>query len=67
MEPEVADVSHVDENDHKIDPKAIEDFLRFTGYTPKEFWDIFNKFYNPDIFEKVDNVWILRSDAHNGL
>lgn len=51
----------VKENDHKLDPKALDDFLRFTGYTNKEFWDIVEKFWNRDIFEKVDGIWQLKS------
>lgn len=48
------------ENDHKLDQKILEDFLHFTGYTYKEFWDIVDKFYNKDIFEKVDGQWRLK-------
>lgn len=48
------------ENDHKIDQKVLEDFLQFTGYTYKEFWSIVDKFYNKDIFKKVDGQWRLK-------
>jgi len=45
------------ERDHKLDQRAMEDLIKFCGYTPKQFWDIVDKFWNPDLFEKVDGVW----------
>jgi N-acetyl sugar amidotransferase len=45
------------ENDHKPDPKAIDDFIKVLGYTPKQFWDITEKYWNTDLFEKIDGVW----------
>lgn len=42
----------VEEHDHKLDRKAIDDFVEFTGYSIKEFWQIIDKFYNQDIFTK---------------
>ena len=38
-------------HDRQLDPKARQDFCQSLGYTNKEFWDIVNKFWNPDIFE----------------
>ena len=52
----------VKKHDHKIDPKALEDFLNFTGYTEKEFWDIVEKFWNRDIFKKVNGTWKLKEE-----
>ena len=34
----------VKKHDHKLDQKAIEDFIEFTGYTIKEFWDVIDEF-----------------------
>ena len=51
----------VKEHDHKLDPKALKDFLDFTGYTEKEFWAIAEKFWNKDIFEKSGNKWIFKN------
>ncbi len=42
----------VKEHDHKLDQRMLQDWLDFTGYTHKEFWDIVDKLYNRDIFEK---------------
>ena len=51
------------DNDHKLDQRALDDFLRFTGFTDKEFWDVVERLYNQDIFEKVDSVWRLKNPA----
>jgi len=48
------------EHDHKLDQRALDDFLHFTGYTDHEFWEIVDKFYNHDIFEKKDGIWTLK-------
>lgn len=51
----------VRERDHCLDPRAIEDFCEFTGYTVQEFWSIVDKFYNRDIFEKdMFGQWKLK-------
>lgn len=51
----------VKKQDHKLDQLALHDFLDFTGYSHKEFWEIVDKFYNRDIFEKVDGEWKLKN------
>jgi N-acetyl sugar amidotransferase len=53
-------IQYVKDNDHKLDPKALDDFLSFTGYTDREFWDIVEKSWNRDIFAKVDGIWELK-------
>ncbi|MGM0609276.1 MAG: N-acetyl sugar amidotransferase [Candidatus Muiribacteriota bacterium] len=56
----------VKEHDHKLDPKAVEDFLEFTGYTAREFWEIVNKFYNTELFEKkINGEWKLKKFIGN--
>jgi len=45
------------ENDHKLDSQALEDFINCLGYTSKEFWNIVDKFWNSNLFEKVDGIW----------
>ncbi|MHA1344069.1 MAG: N-acetyl sugar amidotransferase, partial [Promethearchaeota archaeon] len=42
----------VKKHDHDLDPLAIEDFCNFCGYSISEFWQIVDKHYNRDIFEK---------------
>lgn len=34
----------IDENDHKLDQRALDDFLKFTGYSSREFWDVVERF-----------------------
>lgn len=51
----------VKKHDHKLDQLALQDFLDFTGYSHREFWEIVDKFYNKDIFEKVEGEWKLKN------
>lgn len=46
--------------DHRLDKKAMEDFVTFMGYRPRQFWEIVEKFWNQEIFEKVDDIWRLK-------
>ena len=52
------------EHDHKLDQRAMDDFINFLRYTPKQFWDIIEKFWNRDIFEKVEGVWRLKKSIY---
>ena len=47
----------IKQHDHKLDQRVLDDFLTFAEYTYKEFWDIVEKFWNRDIFEKRDELW----------
>ena len=51
----------VKERDHNLDPKCVDDFCEFCGYTRSEFWAIIDRLYNKDIFEK-DSMgrWVLK-------
>jgi len=51
----------VKEFDHKIDQRTVQAFCEFTGYTIKEFWDIVEKFWNRQIFKKVNDEWVLKN------
>lgn len=51
----------VKEHDHKLDRESLEDFLDFVGHTKEEFWNETEKFWNKDIFEKVDGKWKLKN------
>ena len=54
-------VEYVKKHDHLLDQKCLDDFLAFTGYTDKEFWDIVDKFYNPKLFDRTpDGLWKLK-------
>ena len=48
-------VKLVEERDHNVDPKIVEDFCNFTGMTIEEFYEALDKLYNLELFEK--NTW----------
>jgi len=50
----------IEEHDHKLDRRILEDFLKFAGYTEKEFWQIVEKFWNTEFFEKVEDKWKIK-------
>jgi hypothetical protein len=49
------------EKDWKLDQIAMQDFIEFLGYTPKQFWSVVEKMWNRDIFEQRDSKWVLKS------
>jgi len=52
----------VKKHDHALDPKCVEDFCAFCGYTETEFWKIVDGLYNREIFEKdIYGRWVLRN------
>ncbi len=54
----------VKEHDHKLDRMALKDFLGFVGHTEEEFWQVVDKYYNKDIFEKVNGKWTLKDPIY---
>lgn len=51
----------VKNRDHQLDPKCVEDFCEFVGYTESEFWSIVDGLYNRELFEKDSfNRWVLK-------
>ena len=55
------------EHDHKLDQRAMEDFITFMGYRPRQFWDIVEQFWNPELFEKGNDLWRLRDPIYSDL
>lgn len=55
------------EHDHKLDQRAMDDFIAFMGYKPRQFWDIVERFWNPELFENVDGVWRLKNPVYGDL
>ena len=53
----------INEYDHMIDQRALEDYCNTLGYSKKEFWDIVDKFWNPELFEKADGIWMKKKDV----
>lgn len=56
-----AAIEMVRDHDHKMDPRAIDDFCNFTGYTKEEFRNIVDKWYNRNLFRKVKSEWKLKN------
>ena len=51
----------VKKHDHALDPRSVREFCGFLGYSEKEFWNIVDKLYNKNLFEKDKNeCWILK-------
>ena len=56
----------VKKHDHALDVNSVRDFINFAGYTESEFWEIINKVYNKDIFEKnIFGEWKLKTPIWN--
>ena len=55
----------VKERDHALDPKSVNDFCEFCGYSKAEFYDIVDQLYNKDIFEKDEfGRWKLKNEIN---
>jgi N-acetyl sugar amidotransferase len=48
-------------NDHRLDQRSMEDFIKFLGIKPRKFWDIVDKFWNQEIFQKTDELWRMKN------
>lgn len=52
----------VKEHDHDLDPLSVRDFCNFCGYSEREFWNIVDRFYNKELFEKnTFGKWVLKN------
>ena len=55
-------VELVKEHDHMLDPLCVRDFCEFCGYTETEFYNIIDKLYNTELFEKNQiGAWVLKN------
>ena len=59
--------SLIKEHDNKLDQRILDDFMAFTGYSYKEFWDIVEKFWNRELFEKINWNWELKKENQTGI
>jgi N-acetyl sugar amidotransferase len=55
------------EHDHKLDQRALDDFVNFMRYTHRQFYDIVEKFWNMQIFDKVGGTWQLGDPVYSDL
>lgn len=52
----------IKEKDYAIDPKCVDDFCEFCGYSRSEFYAIIDKLYNRNLFEKDEfGRWKLKN------
>jgi N-acetyl sugar amidotransferase len=55
-------VELVKKHDHNLDVKCVREFCEFVGYMEAEFWEIIEKHYNKELFEKDKyGDWRLKS------
>lgn len=52
----------VKKHDANLDPRSVREFISFLGYTESEFWNVVDRLYNPDLFEKNKlGIWELKN------
>lgn len=55
-------VNLVKKHDAYLDPLCVRDFCEFLGYSESEFWNIVDKFYSRELFEKNETgEWVLKN------
>ena len=58
----------VEEYDKKLDQGIVDRFCEFTKISIREFWQIMDKWYNPEFFEQDrDGVWHEKFKVGKGL
>jgi N-acetyl sugar amidotransferase len=61
-------ISIVEEIDAKLDQGIVENFCEFIKISPREFWNILDKWYNPEFFEQDrEGVWHPKFKVGTGL
>jgi len=55
------------ERDPILDQRALDDFCSTLGYTHREFWDVVEGFWNPEIFEQTGVSWEMKIDRFRGV
>jgi len=60
-------ISLIKEHDHKLDQRVLDDFLKFTGYSDREFWDRVENFWNRNLFSKETGYWEPKSVIEESL
>lgn len=54
--------------DKNLDQGIVDKFCDFTRMSPREFWRIIDKWYNPELFEQdQDGVWYEKFEVGVGL
>ena len=61
-------IPFVEEHDKKLDQGIIDNFCQFVRMSHREFWEIMDKWYNKDLFERDnDGVWHPKFKVGVGL
>jgi len=61
-------IPFVKDNDKNLDQGTINKFCEFTKMTTKEFWNVMDRWYNPELFEQdKDGVWHEKFEVGVGL
>lgn len=55
------------EHDHKLDQRALDDFITLLGYSAREYWDVVEKYWNPALFNNTNGIWRLKSPVYADL
>jgi len=50
-----------------LEHRSMDDFVIFFGYKPRQFWDVVDRFWNPELFDKVDGIWQLKPSVYSDL
>lgn len=59
-------INLVRKHDYNLDPRSVEEFTEFLGYSQSEFWNIIDGFYNQELFEKKSfGQWVLKNQISN--
>ncbi len=53
-------ITLIKDHDYILDRRVMDDFCSFCGYTTRQLWEIIDKFWNRDLFQKVDGIWRLK-------
>lgn len=56
-------VELVKARDSKLDQRMLEDFCQSVGYSIPYFYEVCDKFYNQEIFEKKNGLWVRRPEC----
>ena len=64
--PREEGIDLVKKHDHALDPKSVQEFVEFLGYSHTEFYEILDSFYNTDLFVKdAFGQWVLKDPVWN--
>ena len=61
-------IPYVEEYDGRLDQGIIDNFCNFTNITHNDFWNILDKWYNPEFFKQDDDgIWYPKFKVGKGI